>query len=207
MGTPSLIARLALPAAALLLGGCVAGQSLQTGYESPAAAAPAAAAAAAAVSVSVSDDRPFVRSGEKPPHYIGKYRAGFGNPWDVSTENDEPLADILARDLKADLAAMGYRAAAEPGTARSLSVSIVDWNFDGYQNGRFWYELRVRVTDPDGRALAADTVQESTNIKGTFWMGARGGFEREMPKLYPRVVRKLVRENDKISAALKAGGT
>jgi hypothetical protein len=33
-------------------------------------------------------------------------------------------------------------------------------------------------------------------------MGAKGGFEREMPKLYPGIIRKVVRENDRISEAL-----
>ena len=33
-------------------------------------------------------------------------------------------------------------------------------------------------------------------------MGAKGGFEKEMPKLYAAAVTKVVRENPDISAAL-----
>ena len=86
------------------LAGCVAGQSLQTTYEQPAAAA---AAAGSSVLIAVTDDRPYVKNGKKPSYYLGKYRAGFGNPWDVTTDNDEPLASIVARDLATDLAALG----------------------------------------------------------------------------------------------------
>jgi hypothetical protein len=51
--------------------------------------------------------------------------------------------------------------------------------------------------------IAMNVVQEATQIKGSFWMGARGGFEREMPKLYPAIIRKIVRDNAPISAALQ----
>jgi len=48
---------------AMVLGGCVVGQSLPASYE----AGPAAAAATGtAVAVAVRDERPFVKSGDKP---------------------------------------------------------------------------------------------------------------------------------------------
>jgi len=40
-------------------------------------------------------------------YHLGKYCAALGNPWDVTTDNDEPLASIVARDLATDLAALG----------------------------------------------------------------------------------------------------
>jgi len=87
------------------LTGCGAGQSLQTTYEQPAPAA--AAPRGSAVLVAVTDDRPYVKNGDKLPYHLGKYRAGLGNPWDVTTDNDEPLASIVAHDLATDLAALG----------------------------------------------------------------------------------------------------
>lgn len=182
------------------LSGCVAGQSLQTSYESPVAAV---ATSASSVLITVTDDRPFVKNGDKPPYYLGKYRAGFGNPWDVKTENEEPLASIVARDLAADISTLGHRVVTAAPADRLLAVSIRDWNFDGYQNGRFWYDLQITASDSGGKPLATSTVQEATHIKGSFWMGARGGFEREMPKLYPAIIRKIVRDNAQISAALQ----
>lgn len=189
---------------ALALAGCVAGQSLDTAYTPPAPAAPEAGAAAkVSVQVAVTDDRSYVKSGDKPPHYIGKYRAGFGNPWNVYTPNDEPLAAVLARDVSMDLVALGYVAKPDAPADRRLAVSIVEWNFDGYQNGKMWYELRAEVRDATGNILATDTVREQSEIKGTFWMGAKGGFEREMPKLYAAAVARLVRDNPAISSAIE----
>jgi hypothetical protein len=182
------------------LAGCVVGQSLPTTYESPSTIK---AEGTHSVYLTVTDDRPFVKNGDKPPYYLGKYRAGFGNPWDVKTENEEPLAGIVARDLAADLSALGHHVLTAMPADRSLAVSIRDWNFDGYQNGKLWYDLQITVSDSAGMPIAMNVVQEATQIKGSFWMGARGGFEREMPKLYPAIIRKIVRDNAPISAALQ----
>jgi hypothetical protein len=204
----SIALRLGILCVPLTLAGCVAGQSLGTTYEHPAAAESVAKPAdgAATVLVAVTDERAYVKSGDKPPHYLGKYRAGFGNPWDVSTENDQPLASILARDLATDLASLGYEVKSAAPVDRQIAVAIREWNFDGYQNGKLWYDLEVSIADATGNVLATDAIKEQTEIKGTFWMGARGGFEREMPKIYPAAIRKLVRDNAKISGALAQGG-
>jgi hypothetical protein len=197
--------RLCALLAVVSLAGCVAGQSLETKYTPPASARPADTAVAAKISVllAVTDDRPYVKSGDKPPHYLGRYRAGFGNPWNVYTQNDEPLASVLARDLGTDLEALGYDVNPAGAADRRLEVSIREWNFDGYQNGKMWYELHSLVRDGAGNVVATNTVRDETPIKGTFWMGAKGGFEREMPKLYAAAVTRLVRNNQAVSAALR----
>lgn len=192
-----LLSVLAIP---VLLAGCVAGQSLQADYEAPAAAV---AADGPSVLLTVTDDRPYVKDGDKAPYYIGKYRAGFGNPWDVTTDNNEPLADILRRDLGEELTALGHPLKDTAPADREMAVSIRDWNFDGYQNGEFWYDLLVTVRAADGAVLVNSVVKDKVGITGTLWEGAKGGFERDMPKLYPQVIRKLVRENAEVSAALK----
>jgi uncharacterized lipoprotein YajG len=197
-----IIRRVSILPLVLALSGCVAGQSLQTTYTPPAPGATTETKAKAAVQVVVTDDRPYVKNGEKPPHYIGKYRAGFGNPWNVYTENDEPLATVLARDLAAELGSLGYAVKSGAPIDRKLALSIKEWNFDGYQNGKMWYQLEATVHDATGKVIATEMVGDETKIKGTFWMGAKGGFEKEMPKLYAAAVTKVVRENPDISAAL-----
>ena len=190
----------ALLASATLLGGCVVGQSLPANYE----AGPAVAAKAVAVTATVHDERPYVKSGDKPPYFIGKYRAGFGNPWDVTTQDKQPLASLLQRDLAKELQALGYAVAVPGGAARTLDVAIRDWNFDAYINGKFWYVLDIRVFGRDGQELVKTTVEEAQHIEGSFWTGAKGAFEEKMPELYAGAVRKLVRENATVSAALVA---
>ncbi len=196
---PTFIRSLTLVLSPLVLAGCVAGQSLQTEYEPPAAVAPMTGLA---VSLTVTDDRPYVKSGEKAPYYVGRYRAGFGNPWDVSTANEEALVSIVRRDIAEELVALGHALKDAAVADRGLAVSIRDWNFDGYQNGNFWYDLLVTVRSPTGDVLVNSVVKDKIGITGTLWEGAKGGFERDMPKLYPQVIRKLVRENAEVSAAL-----
>jgi hypothetical protein len=196
---PNFIRSLTLVLSPLVLAGCVAGQSLQTEYEPPAAVAPMTGLA---VSLTVTDDRPYVKSGEKAPYYVGRYRAGFGNPWDVSTANEEALVSIVRRDIAEELVALGHPLKDAAVADRGLAVSIRDWNFDGYQNGNFWYDLLVTVRSPTGDVLVNSVVKDKIGITGTLWEGAKGGFERDMPKLYPQVIRKLVRENAEVSAAL-----
>jgi hypothetical protein len=183
---------------AFVLSGCVVGQKLEMDYTAEASQVQEKYS----VKVSVTDDRPYVVSGDKKPWYIGKYRAGFGIPWDVTTDNDQPLADMVAGDVEQALRAKGFAVAAE-SPKRVLSVAIKDWNFDGYQDGRFWYELDVAVTDANGTSLASSVVKGDKNIEGTFWEGAKGGFEKQMPGIYDEIMRSIVDNNEEILEALR----
>jgi len=51
------------------------------------------------ISVNVSDERPFIKDKTKPPSFIGKFRGGYGNPWNAYTEDKIPLAQVFAQDL------------------------------------------------------------------------------------------------------------
>jgi hypothetical protein len=184
----------------VILSGCVAGQNIRMTYEpSP----ETAAAQDVAVSVQVSDDRPFVTSGNKPPSYIGHYRGGFGNTWDVNTLGMEPLAEMIQRDLGEDLQSMGFTLVPPEDSMRVVKVSIADWNFDTYINGKFWYDIRVRALDGAGKQLSEIRLQDTAVIEGSFWVGAKYAFEREMPILYRSIIRKMIREAPSMMAALK----
>lgn len=192
-----LYSRLAtLVASCLLLSACVVGQQLRLDstplQESD-------FGQGQAVAVAVEDQRPEVVSGKERPWYVGKYRAALGNAWDVSTKDKVPLADQLAADLAEELAAMGF--ATGPG-GRQLFVRIEQWNFTGYQNGRFWYALEISALDAAGETMATSRLDDEVEIKGTFSLGARGGFERDMPGIYAGIVASVVRDNPAIRAAL-----
>ena len=190
-----------LALAPLVLAGCVAGQSLGTDYEAGPAVAPVEGTS---IVLQVTEDRPYVKNGDKSPYYIGRYRAGFGNPWDVTTKDNVPLVDVLRGDIAEELVALGHPVKEAPPADRQVAVSIRDWNFDGYQNGEFWYDLLVTVRAADGAVLVNSVVKDKVGITGTLWEGAKGGFERDMPKLYAQAIRKLFRDNPEVSAALQA---
>ena len=185
------------------LGGCVVGQSVPVGYEP---GRPTTAATGTAVAVAVRDERPYVTSGDKPAYFIGTYRAAIGVPWDVTTKGKQPLAALLENDIAIELRSLGYAVVPRPDASRVLDVAILDWNFDAYLDGRIWYELNATVISPDGTERASSRIKESQPTKGNFWTtGAKAGIEAAMPGVYAGAIRKLVRDNTEISAALSGG--
>jgi hypothetical protein len=176
--------------------GCVAGQSVGIDYDAdPMVVAPSDSRP---IQVTVTDERPFVVSGDKPPYYVGKYRAGFGNPWDVTTENRKPLADIMAADVSEELEALGF---ALSDAGRVLTITINDWNFDGWQNGHLWYDIEIVLSDVDGAQLYSGNVKDDVGITGTL-AGIKGGVERDIPIIYRDAVQKIVRKNSDLITAL-----
>lgn len=184
----------------ILLGGCVAGQTLKLDYT---AEQPSMRTSGTVVNVDVKDKRPFVVDGSKKPSYVGHYRAGFGNTWDVHTDSGEALATIMARDLSADLGTLGFKVSSDLTATRTVGVTIVNWNFDSYINAKVWYECFVSVRDQAGHVLAQTTLKDESRIEGSVMVGPKYAVEREMPKIYRSVIRKMVRENSSVLQALE----
>ncbi len=185
--------------AAVMLSGCVAGQTLNYDYK-PAVAVDKASGE---VNVVVRDERTYVKDGNKGADYVGHYRAGFGNTWDVTTKGGTAFADILARDLREEIEFLGF---ATGKGGRTLQVDIKDWSMDTYLNAKFWYELIVAVVGPAGEAvLAPQTIKEEKQIDGSFWVGPKYAVEKQMPELYDQVVQAIVRNTSEVRNALRSG--
>lgn len=199
METGRLVRHLALASLLVLLGGCVAGQTLRLDYT----AEPAGTRAGGTpVRLAVTDKRPYVVSGEKKPSYLGKYRAGFGNTWDVHADDDVALAAKMMRDLDTELVALGFKVSNDAAASRRLAVEIVDWNFDSYVNATIWYELLVTVRDNADRVLNQATVKDKVNVEGSAMVGPKYAVQREMPKIYGTAIRKIARDNPQVLRAL-----
>lgn len=153
-----------------------------------------------AVAINVEDERPCVTSGEKPAAYVGTFRWGSGNPFNVIIKKDVTLAQLLHDDLVEELKTLGFM---QPHGNKQLRVTVKRWEFDAYQNAGFNYALNVKVLGETQTLLAESEVTDSIFIRGTFWGGGKAGVARDMPKLYAEVIRKIVRENPKILRALQ----
>jgi hypothetical protein len=185
---------------AIMVGGlsaCVAGQSIKLAYAPP---APTAASNSSAVTVLVVDQRNYVTSGDKKPFYLGHYRGGFGNTFDVTNYQKVPLADQMKSDLGGELSSLGFASAAG---GKQLKVIITEWNFDTMVNGKVWYAVTVSVADASGTVLAQSTVKDQKTVDGNLLTGAKGAMEDEVPQIYAQMIRATVRENPSILAALK----
>ena len=183
--------------AALALGGCAAGQQLKLDVEPEEMSD---VGMGVVVSATVTDQRPYVVNNDKDPSFIGKYRGGFGNPFDVKTEGARPLARVVQVEVESELRSLGFTVSRDD-VNRQLSVIIKDWNFDGFQDTRFWYAASVTVLDAEGQELVERYVSDEKTIEGD-WMGARGGMEREIDELYAGFIHGMIRDNPDIMAAL-----
>lgn len=182
-----------------ILSGCAVKQKVALEYE---AQKPSGVSESyPAVSTAVNDVRAYVVSGEKPGSYIGTYRGGFGNPFNVNTKGNVALSQLLENDLNEELKALGFVGA---NGDKTLVVDISEWKFDAYQNAKFDYMLHVKVVDSAKTTVAqSDVVGKGIFIQGTFMGGGKAGVERDMPKLYSDVIKQIVRENKDILEALK----
>ena len=189
--------KLALLALTVALAGCVAGQNIKLHYEP---APGAAAGPSVPVTLRVIEQRDYVTRGDKSPAYLGHYRAGFGNTWDVINRDKVPLADQMRDDLRAELASLGCSDAAG---GKVLTVTIHEWNFDAWVNGKIWFDVEASLAGADGTPLASSHAKEERPITGSFWSGGKGAMEKNVPEVYGEVLRKLVREDPAMMAALR----
>jgi uncharacterized lipoprotein YajG len=195
-----LLRALALTLFAVIATGCVAGQSIKIDHEPEEVALEKKTIS---VSVKVDDARSFVRSGDEPSNYIGQYRAGFGNPWNVTTESGRPLADLFADDIEEELVNLGF-AIGQNDADKQLRVKIAEWNFDSYINAEIWYEVYVRALDARGAELAESRQQQRLEIPGSFWVGPKYAVQKRLPEIYAELIDSMVRGNPDIMDALMA---
>jgi len=115
------------------------------------------------------------------------------------------LAKMLKDDLESELRSLGFTVASVNNCDRELKVNIIDWNFDTYINGKFWYDCSITVLDKVNNVLADSKITDTIIIKGSVWVGAKYAFEKELPIIYQKIIRGILRENPKVLSALKTG--
>jgi len=181
------------------LTGCVAGQNINLQYDPT---PKQGTVLHQTVAVTVEDKRSYVTDGDKKPWYIGHYRAGFGNTWDVTTRDKVPFATQVKADLQKELTSLGFTEGSD-SHAKRVTVVIKDWNFDAMVNGKLWYDLEITVQSSDGAVLATSDVKDQRVIKGSFWTGAKGAMTEEVPVMYGEALQALIRNNAPIMEALR----
>jgi len=189
--------------AVTMLSGCVVGNignKLELGYVPD--SADQTGLASKTFNLTVTDARPYVTHGKKYPYYLGIYRGGYGNPFDVYLKGKVALSDQMKGDFRSEFQALGMVETAE-GSSKKLLVRIRDWNFDAGIDARFWYDVELTVADAEGKQLAVSRVKDEKIIKGNVLAGPQPAMKEAMPAYYGDVIRKLVREDASILSALR----
>jgi len=166
-----------VPLIALTLTGCAVGNR----YAYQGVVASPQVSGTSAVTVATHDQRDYVRSGSKEPQFVGMQRGGFGNPFDVRTADDKPLADAMTTALVNTLAKKGFRAqpvivahslaaadarqqALRAGADRAVVLTLQEWKSDTAMRVRLLYDMTMTVLDKTGAVLAEKRLQGDDNL-------------------------------------------
>jgi hypothetical protein len=172
----------------------------------------------AAVSVGTHDQREYVRAGSKDPRFVGLQRGGFGNPFDVKTEDDKPLADGMTNAVVSTLVKKGFRAQgvvvahsvsaeearqrlSRAGGERALLLTLREWKSDAAIRIRLSYELSLQVLDRSGALLAEKRV-EGTDVLGA--AGLPSGVGEIVGRAFKAKIEELL-DDPGVAAALRGG--
>jgi len=170
------------------------------------------------IALAAHDRRPYVVNGEKSPTYVGTQRGGFGNPFDVTTKSDAPLATEFADVLRRALTAMGYRvstvvtqprrtrtqvttALAQTEAKRLILLTVNDWATDTYNSTDLSYYLTLEVLDSSGRVLARSAVKGEDRL-GMSLFNPQAVAREAAPQALQEKLGQLI-NNANVAAAVK----
>jgi hypothetical protein len=169
------------------------------------------------VAVGVHDQRPYVKNGEKNPRYVGTFRAGFGNPWDVETKSNNPLSQDMRGVLVNALKNAGYKAVPleiafsdsketvlvkfkDSAADRFLLLTLDKWRNDSYCDTGLYYDAALTIYDRDLKQLAESRVSGEKNVGGNCFDPASHAKEA-VPKAFQELLEKLLNDAS-VQAAL-----
>lgn len=138
------------------------------------------------IAIAAIENRSYVNSGEKDRDYVGKFRAGFGNPWNVSTVSGKSLTvdmttvvcsafkkkDISCISLTVDPKETKEQVIHKLTTTKAdnLFMFIVnEWLSDTYMNTGLSYDVDLLVLDSLGGKLAESRVKGDDELGGSFF--------------------------------------
>ena len=138
------------------------------------------------VAVATRDQRDYVLSLKKSPNFVGLQRGGYGNPFDVTTEDGKPLADNVTAALANSLKAKGFVAVQiktevkdtsdtvvkklmDASSSRTILLTLREWKTDTYMNVALLYNATLEVRDPVGTVLATVQIEGKDNLGGSAW--------------------------------------
>lgn len=189
--------------AMLFASGCVVKQTYSVAAINPTLAP----AGQGAVAVGSQDRREYVVSGKNVPQVVGVLRAGFGNPYYMTTTSGRPFADEVADVIAAALESKGFTTktviidANEPieqarmklantGADRLVHFQIMEWKSDTYVNIGLKYSMSLAVLDREGKLLAEKTISGDDNL-GSAGFDTAKGVKRKVPPAFGQKLEEL----------------
>ena len=168
------------------------------------------------VAVASVDKRNTVVTGESPPEYVGMQRAGFGNPFNVTTESDLPFADAVSKSISSSLEEKGFKTIAvyvkagtsnndaqqellSKNTQRAILLLISQWETDTYTNIGLTYDLTLTVYGESGEVLAESSAKDSRTIEGSF-IDPPSAAKLKVPEAFKSAIEELLNDPEVVQA-------
>jgi hypothetical protein len=172
--------------------GCIGGDAVRLEHDPPVIAEDAVLAP---IGLAVEDKREVVTRLQKESWYLG--RTGDD---DLVNFHNIPLAHQIRNDLVKELKSLGYDDVGDK-EVRRIEIQVWDWTIDSARKRTLRYDLKVKVLDRvDGRVLTEVDLRDETPMAGD----DGNAIQASLNAVYAAVIRKLVRENTKVMAALKS---
>ena len=168
------------------------------------------------LAVGVQDRRPYILDRDKDEDFVGLQRGGYGNPFDVGTSSERPLAEDMAKVLSNALASSGamvipvrllpslsraevVRVLQTTNADKFLLLSLYEWKSDTYGGTEILYEVEMEAIDKQGRGLAGKKAQGIDQLGAGFW-DPQGHAQDVVPAAFQRKLEDLFR--GEVAAAL-----
>lgn len=168
------------------------------------------------VGIATLDQRVYIMNNDKTSDFVGLQRAGFGNPFDVSTESGRALAEDITTALARSLAKKGFNArpvvvdSSDPadtvismlatlGVDRSILLVLSEWKTDTYKNTGLLYDVILKILDGSGNILVEKTISGKDNLGGSMW-SPPGHAKEAVPESFKKKMEELLNNSEVLSA-------
>lgn len=198
--------------AVLLLGGCVAGNTHTFNYV-PVDRSEVGSGRVVLL-FAVDDQRPYIVSGDEPANFVGEQRNGYGMPFNVTTADKRPFAQIVQESVQRDLEAAGFRVMATADKAtdvtsaitkanaqKALAIVMREFKSDTFNNINVDYDFEAIVYDSAGKELARSKVAGEDELPGSL-MNPPKAAKQKVPGHFYSKIHALVTGDPKIVQAL-----
>lgn len=183
--------------------GCVVGNKYAFDYKP--STMPNVGSGATVVLMQPADLRPYIVAGEEPKTFVGEMRNGYGMPFNVTTADERPFAEVVEEIIARDLTAAGFNVvrggAGQPdqipaalsakNARRGLYIAIRELNANTFTNIDVEWDLDAAVYDRSGKVVHTNKVKGKETLAGSLMNPVKAS-KQKVPEFIYQKVHELI---------------
>jgi hypothetical protein len=152
------------------------------------------------------------------PDFVGTIQSGFDEPFYITTDSGESLAEDMTRVISNSLKKNGFKTVPVSISAsdsqakvqgklkasnceRLIFLTLIEWKSDTYLKTALAYDVSLRVLDQSGENIAIVSIQGMDDLRGSTWDPTTHAI-KAIPKAFKHKMEKLLNHPD-ITSALR----